>query len=201
MLHDDPNLAVIPDFTSEEHQEARERLVEHGISDEQAAQSLASLWTIANNAAKRRWADGLELAEANRRQAEEEDVLRRQALKDEEEAARLEERKKNKNKYAPVRRVEVPSDPVILPSQYAIRKLKAGEYCDLYYFTNKGLEDNLKSSTISEPEALVMIPSAHGIHTWVPAGAIKDPKAVTTKDENLLWEDFNEAAPRMIDAM
>ncbi|KAG1723787.1 uncharacterized protein EDB91DRAFT_1023763, partial [Suillus paluster] len=29
----------------------------------------------------------------------------------------------------------------------------------------------------------------------------RDPKAVITKDENLSWEHFNEAAPHMIAAM
>jgi len=37
-----------------------------------------------------------------------------------------------------------------------------------------------------------MLPSANGIHSWIPAGAVKDPKAVVTKDENLSWEEFNE---------
>ena len=197
----DPNLAIRPDFTSDEHREAREQLVTDGLTDEQAARSLASLWTIANNMAKATWAQGLERHEANRMRVEEEAQQQQQALEEEEEAARREDRKKNKNKYAPVRRAEVPSDPVILPSPYATRKLKAGEFCELFYFTNKGLRDASKSALSSEPEALIMLPSANGIHSWIPAGAVKDPKAVVTKDENLSWEEFNEAAPRMITFM
>ncbi|KAG2147963.1 hypothetical protein DEU56DRAFT_730301, partial [Suillus clintonianus] len=55
---------------------------------------------------------------------------------------------------------------------------------------------------IAEPDALVMLPSNDRIHSWIPADAIKDPKAaVVTKDENLTWEEFNEAAPRMINFM
>ena len=100
-----------------------------------------------------------------------------------------------------MRRADVPSDPVILPSPYATRKLKAGEFCELFYFTNKGLSDASKSALSSEPEALIMLPSANGIHSWIPASAVKDPKAVVTKDENLSWEQFNKAAPRMITFM
>jgi hypothetical protein len=41
-----------------------------------------------------------------------------------------------------------------------------------------------------------MLPSSDGIHSWVPAVAVKDPKAVlVTKDEHLFWEEFNEVAP------
>ena len=84
----DPNLAVMPDFTTIEHLEARTQLVNDGFTDAQAARSLASLWTIANNTAKAKWAEGLERREANRLRAEEEAQQRQQALEDEEEAAR-----------------------------------------------------------------------------------------------------------------
>jgi hypothetical protein len=198
---EDPNQAVIPDFTLPEYQDARTQLVDDGLTEVQAARSLAALWTITNNAAKGRWAKRLEREEAERRRAEEEEELRQQALKEEEDAARLEDRKKNKNKYAPVCHAEVPSDPVILPSQYATRMLKKGEFCELYYFTNKGLDDAFKSSLTAEPEAILMIPSENGLHSWVPAAAVKDPKVVIIQDENLAWEQFNEAAPHMITAM
>jgi len=83
----DPNLAIRPDFTSDEHLEAREQLVADGLTEEQAARSLASLWTIANNTAKAAWAEGLERREANRIKAEEEARQQQQAQEDEEEAA------------------------------------------------------------------------------------------------------------------
>ncbi|KAG1875717.1 hypothetical protein F4604DRAFT_1581690, partial [Suillus subluteus] len=202
MFEEDPNEAIRPDFTSIEHQEARQQLIEEGFTDEQAARSLAALWTIKNNADKVRWADRQEHLENIRRREEEEDEQRQQALKDEEEAARLEECKKNKSKYAPLIRAKVPSDPTIIPAQYATRRLKAGDYCELHYFTNKGLDDARVSSLIAEPDALVMLPSSDGIHSWVPAAAVKDPKAApVVKDEHLSWEQFNEAAPHMILSM
>ncbi|OJA08057.1 hypothetical protein AZE42_13109 [Rhizopogon vesiculosus] len=45
------------------------------------------------------------------------------------------------------------------------------------------------------------MPAVSSLHAWIPAGAIKDPKMVVTKDENLSWEEFNEVAPWMISAM
>ncbi|KAG1723201.1 hypothetical protein EDB19DRAFT_1834673 [Suillus lakei] len=54
---------------------------------------------------------------------------------------------------------------------------------------------------VTDPDALVMLPSANGIHTWVLAAAVKDPKAsAVVRDENLTWEE-NEAAPHMINMM
>jgi hypothetical protein len=111
----------------------------------------------------------------------------------------LEECKKNKNKYAPLIRAKVPSDPTIIPAQCAMRHLKAREYCKLHYFTNKGLEDVKISELITEPDTLVMMPLVNGVHSWIPAAAVKDPKAApVTKDECLTWEEFNEAVLRMI---
>jgi hypothetical protein len=202
MLLEDPNFAVRPDFTLPEHEAARQQLIDDGLTNEQAARSLAALWTLANNADIERWNLRQQHLRETRLREEEEEEERQQRRKEEEEAARLEERKKNKNKYVPVVRGKVPSDPTILPSQYAIRKLKAGDYCELHYFTNRGLEDAKVSNLVAEPDAMVMLPSSDGLHSWVPAAAVKDPKAApVVKDEHLTWEEFNEAAPRMITMM
>ncbi|KAG2117185.1 uncharacterized protein F5147DRAFT_627985 [Suillus discolor] len=179
---EDPNLAVRPDFASQEHEASRRQLVEEGLSNENAARTLAALWTLANNAEKDRWAlRQRRMIEARQREEDEEEE-RQQQRKEEEETARLEERKKNKTKYAPI--------------------MKSGDYCELHYFTNRGLEDAKLSNLIAEPEAMVMLPAADGLHSWIPAAAVKDPKAApVVKDENLSWEEFNEAAPRMITMM
>ncbi|KAG1894567.1 uncharacterized protein F5891DRAFT_1166135 [Suillus fuscotomentosus] len=140
------------------------RYQNEGLTEQQATRSLTALWNFNNNAEK------VHLEEAPQRL---------QDLKDEEEATRLEDRKKNKNK-----------------------RLKAGDYCELHYFTNKGLNEAKVTTLIAEPDALVMLPAADGVHSWVPAAAVKDPKAApVTKDENLTWEEFNEAAPRIISFM
>lgn len=202
MANVNPNEAIRPDYALAEYQQERQQLINEGLSEQQAVRSLTALWNVNNNAEKQRWADRQDRLHEARQQAEEDELQRQQDRRDEEEAARLEERKKNKNKYAPIKRGKVPSDPTILPAQHATRKLKAGDYCELHYFTNKGLDDARVSTSIAEPEALVMLPAADGIHSWVPAAAVKDLKAApVVKDENLTWEEFNEAAPRMILSM
>lgn len=200
-----PNLAIIPNFGTPEYAEARAELVSEAINDLQAATILANLWCIQNDADKRLWTVRLEgearEAEAERREAAEEEAQRQQALKAEQEAAIKEERKKNKAKYAPVKDVGIPSDPIILPSQYATQKMKSSEYCELFYFTNIGLEEASRSAFTADKDALLMLPSSDGLHKWIPAGAAKDPKVQVVKDENLTWEQFNESAPHMITFM
>jgi hypothetical protein len=202
MLQENPNLAVQPDFTLQEHQLAHQQLVDGGFMDDQAARSLAVLWTLANNADKERWNLRQERLQEAREREEEEEEQRQQLRREEAEAARLEDRKKNKNKYAPLVRGKAPSDPTILLAQYTTRKLKAGDYCEFHYFTNKGLEDAQLATLVAEPDAMVMLPSSEGIHSWIPAAAVKDPKATPViKDKHLSWEEFNEAAPRMVTSM
>ncbi|KAG1882129.1 hypothetical protein F4604DRAFT_1577791 [Suillus subluteus] len=202
MFQEDLNLAIRPDYTLEEHQAARQHLVDEGLTDDQAARLLAALWTLTNNRDKERWNLRQErLQQIKAREAEEAEELQH-LHEEEEEAARRDNRKKNKTKYAPLVRRKVPLDPTILPAQYATRKLKAGDYCKLHYFTNRGLEDAKSASSIAEPDAMVMLPSADGLHLWIPAVAVKDPKAApVVKDECLSWEEFNKAAPRMLASM
>jgi hypothetical protein len=55
MALEDPNLAIRPDFTLEEHQLKCQQLIDAGLTDDQAANSLAALWTVTNNADKEHW--------------------------------------------------------------------------------------------------------------------------------------------------
>ncbi|KAG1726366.1 hypothetical protein EDD22DRAFT_444285 [Suillus occidentalis] len=206
ILLDNPNDAIIPDFTTGEHRAARARLIADSIAnDASAAQLLAALWTMNNNAAKDTWAEQVQeaarTAEEAQRLADEEEQQRQVALEEEQEAAHKEDHKKNKAKFIPVSTTKIPTGPIVIPSHYAVRKLKAGEYCELHYFTNVGLADARKNLLSSEPKGMILLPSEDGQQIWVNADETRDTKSAITRDENLSWEQFNEAAPRMIIAM
>ncbi|KAG1876633.1 hypothetical protein DFJ58DRAFT_619393, partial [Suillus subalutaceus] len=204
-LMGNPNHAIAPNFQLLEHAEARAQLVNDAIDDQQAAAILANLWRIQNEADKRQWAARIEAeareAEAQRREEAEEEAQCQQTLREEQEAAIQEECKKNKAKYAPIKDTNVPSDPIILPCQYAAWKMKSGNYCKLFYFTNSGLEEASRSAFTADEDALVVLPTSDSLNKWIPAAAARDPKAQIIKDENLTWEQFNEAAPRMVSLM
>lgn len=96
--------------------------------------------------------------------------------------------------------VEVPSGPVNIPAPYATRKLKKGEYCELYFFTNAGLAEVDSFNASIDDEALTLLKSDNGQHVWIPASSARDKLAVI-KDEDLTWEQFSKASVRMLSAM
>ncbi|KIO07514.1 hypothetical protein M404DRAFT_24013 [Pisolithus tinctorius Marx 270] len=201
---ENPNLALQPDFTTEEYQEARLHLINDVVNDQQAANILASLWVLNNNKDKLNWQARKE-REAQRvqdeaEQAEEERVELQRRRLEEAETARAEERKKNRVKHAPIRKVGVPSGPVDIPSPYTTRKLKKGEYCELYFFTNLGLAEAESLNPSVDDEALMLLKANNGQHVWVPASTTRDKSSVI-KDEDLTWEQFGEATVRLISAM
>ncbi|KAG2129225.1 uncharacterized protein EDB93DRAFT_1108753 [Suillus bovinus] len=115
---------MAPDFEAEEYALAHAQLMNETTDEQQTAEILANLWEIQNNADKRQWEvriqEEAQAAEEEQRQTAEAEAQKQQALLAEKEAAISEEQKKNKSKYAPIRNIDVPSNPIILPCQYAI---------------------------------------------------------------------------------
>ncbi|KAI5981748.1 hypothetical protein EDD15DRAFT_2182644 [Pisolithus albus] len=177
----DPNLAVRPDFSSDDFAEARLQLTSDTVDDGQAARILATLWDIQNAKDIRRWNAHREeedqMARALAEQEAEEAAQKQRRLREEAEAALAEERKKNKAKYAP-----------------------KGEYCELYFFTNDGLAEAEAFNPSVDDEALTLLKADNGQHIWVPASNTRDKSSVI-RDEDLTWEQFGEASVRLLEAM
>ncbi|KAG2074845.1 hypothetical protein BDR04DRAFT_1006988 [Suillus decipiens] len=200
---DNPNEAIFPDFMTIKYAMARARLIVRGVTNEEAAAE--AIWTFNNDTAKDAWAEQVEVelrqAQEAWRVAAEQEQEQQQVLDDKLMAVRKEEHKKNKAKFIPVSTVKILTIPVIIPSHYAVCKLKTGDYCELYYFTNKGLSKAKKNLLLTELQGLILIPGMDGQQMWVNMDETRNSKTVITKDENLSWEEFNEAALCMIMAM
>jgi hypothetical protein len=56
LLVENPNLAVIPDFETDEYAQARAQLTNEAIDEQQAIGILANLWHIQNEVDKCCWA-------------------------------------------------------------------------------------------------------------------------------------------------
>ncbi|KAI6095450.1 hypothetical protein F5141DRAFT_967471, partial [Pisolithus sp. B1] len=179
---EDPNLAIRPDFSSEDFLDAHQQLTNDVVNNDQAARILGTLWDIQNtkDAAE-------ELAEW-------------QCCQQDKEAVHAEECKKNKTKYGPILDIKVPSGPVNIPTPYTTCKLKKGEYCEIYFFTNAGLVEAESFNTSIDNEALMLLKSDNRQHVWVPASNTRDKSAVI-KDEDLTWEQFGEASVHLLSAM
>ncbi|KAI6094493.1 hypothetical protein EDD16DRAFT_1503058, partial [Pisolithus croceorrhizus] len=204
MQREDPNLAIRPDFSSDDFTDACLQLVSDTVDDNQAARILGTLWDIQNTKDMQRWNahkdEEAQMARDLPNQAAEELAQQQQCAREEEEAMKAEECKKNKAKYAPVPDVEVPSRPVNIPAPYAMRKLKKGKYCELYFFTNIGLAEVESFNASIDDEALTLLKSDNGQHLWIPASNTRD-KAAVIKDEDLTWEQFGEASVCLLSAM
>ncbi|KAG2122279.1 hypothetical protein BD769DRAFT_1670907 [Suillus cothurnatus] len=165
------------------------QLTNEANDDHQAIEILANLWRIQNKAVKHNWDARVEAeahkVEAQHREAAQEEEQCQLALKADQEAVIQEECKKNKAKYAPVKDLDVPSDPIILPCQYAKKHPTLHSH----------------STFTADEDALVMMPTTNSLNKWIPASAARDPKAQIIKDESLTWEQFNKAAPCMITLM
>ncbi|KAF8836270.1 hypothetical protein BDN67DRAFT_1014839 [Paxillus ammoniavirescens] len=114
---------MLPEF-----EEARLLFTVEGKTDEEAAALLSNLWDFNNNKAKLAW-DRQWAAEAEARQEERErlgqEAERQRLLREqEEEQAKQEERKKYKNKFAPIPNRPLPTTSLLLPLQHALNKLR-----------------------------------------------------------------------------
>jgi hypothetical protein len=153
-LSSDPSQNVCPNYADEAFALTRAQLINQNIDEAQSIQMLINIWEAGNNAAKLQWRAQLEEDDQHRqriRQLNEEEQQRQdQERLEEQEIIRKEDRNKNKYKYTPIPDRDVPTEATILPSSYAIKKLDKGEYVELWYFTNSGLDDAHLETTIHE---------------------------------------------------
>ncbi|KAF8834043.1 hypothetical protein BDN67DRAFT_862831, partial [Paxillus ammoniavirescens] len=174
------------------------------ITHEQAAQRLAAIWEVQNILDREEWdIQQQELAEAARLEQEQhlrQEEDRQRAVEEEQELAKQEECKKNRNKFLPYNKVPIVSTIAKLPSPLAICKLKKGDYVELYYFTNKGLAEAETSSRSGDDDAFTLTRDENGHHSFIPITAAKVKDSIIP-DKDLTWAEFNEAAPRLLQAM
>ena len=200
----DPALLECPDFASPTYAAARAPLVNDNTTEEQAIQRLRVIWSAGNEADKITWQaqneeDDIVRADRLRIQTEA-DVLKAQTEIEEAEALRKEEMKKNKSKYIPIPDRDVPSVARVVASNYAVRKMEKDLYVELWYYTNAGLDEAFRNSNTVDDEAMMMVRLPNGATSWVPAASSRTSFGVI-EDRYILWEDFCQAAPRMIIAM
>ncbi|KAF8810003.1 hypothetical protein BYT27DRAFT_7209632 [Phlegmacium glaucopus] len=199
-----PGSLECPDFASPTYAAARAPFINLATTEDQAIQFLKDIWNAGNQADKVSWQrqvddDNLALTE-NRRLQSEADMVRIQTDITEAESLRKEEMKKNKMKYIPIPDRDVPTISPVIASNYAIRKMEKGLYVELWYYTNAGLDDALRSSNTTDNEAMVMLRRPDGSSSWVPSASTRDATGVSD-DKDISWEDFCQAAPWMIVAM
>ena len=197
-----PHHDECPDYMLQEFEEARLFFTVEGKTDQEAAALLRSLWDFNHNKAIVAWdrqhTEEIEAQLEIHEQAEQ-DVERQCLLREqEEEQTKQEERKKYKNKFAPIPDRPLPPTVLLLPSQHALNKLCKGEYIPLHFFTNKGICEAEDDSS-GDDDLLTLVQTDKG-PTFQSAASAKAKKQ-KARDEHLSWEEFSQANYCMVRAM
>ncbi|KAH0831392.1 hypothetical protein J3R83DRAFT_14057 [Lanmaoa asiatica] len=200
-MPDEPIFENEPDFEGPNFARERQDLINAGLTPALAITSLQTIFR--SNKRKERADRERERAEAQiarEEEAERADQLRLQQEEDEEQALK-EERKKNKAKFAIIPDTPVPVEPVIVPAHAALRKLKNHQFVDMWYWTNDSLDaaDRVKAN-IPDDSSLALITSEDGTPSFIPSVSAHSKLSVIP-DEELSFEQFGQAAIRMITAM
>ncbi|KAG1779776.1 hypothetical protein EV702DRAFT_965881, partial [Suillus placidus] len=205
-LHSDPSLLVCPDFTGEPYRASRATFISATTSDAQAADLLCAVWVTTNNSLCAQWqqqvAEDERLRGKQQRLAEEETERQWQAIHLEEEATKADEWKKNCAKHLPIPVCPRPdcTDDEVLVSDFALRKIDKGQYVELYYWTNVGLQEAHSAYHTRDDEGMMPTAGEDGSTVWINA-AVAQPSPGVIADRNLSTVEFAQAVPHMISAL
>ncbi|KAF9232377.1 hypothetical protein BU15DRAFT_81312 [Melanogaster broomeanus] len=190
-----------PDYSTAEFDQERQELRDAGFTEEQAIAVLQRLYRIQKQ--KERDVRAREQQEALLAEAEaEERAAQLQCQQEDEDAQALqEERKKHKSKFAPIPDIPVPTEPIIMAAQAALRKLKNHQFVEMWSWTNDGLDaaDHHKVNIVDDC-SLSLITTAEGLPAFVPSASTHN-KLEATPDEDLTFEQFGQASVRMVAAI
>ncbi|KAG1853195.1 hypothetical protein DFJ58DRAFT_642548, partial [Suillus subalutaceus] len=136
------------------------------------------------------------------RLAEEETECQQQALCLEEEATKVDEKKKNRIKHLPIPIRPRPdsTDDEVLVSDFALCKIDKGHYVELYYWTNIGLQEAHSTYRTRDDEGMIPTAGEDGSTVWINA-AVAKPSSRVIADRDLSTVEFAQAVPCMISAL
>ena len=202
----DPSVTICPDFSAAEFQEDRQSIMDlnEGITPEQAAPSLAKAWKIQNEREKQQWQQRMEAEAANSteaaRVAQEMEEHRVAAECEEQEAAKKEDRHKNRVRHLPIQvGVALPEHPrtAIGPATY--QAMKKMEYVGIHPFTDRGIDKTVAPVGFLTSKTLTMTQDEDGNMVFVPAHDLWESSNV--KDEDLTWEEYSVGSLQMVAVM
>ncbi|KZP10954.1 hypothetical protein FIBSPDRAFT_656562, partial [Athelia psychrophila] len=191
-----PNNDQCPDYSLPEHARVLAVMVNPNTTPVQAAQLLQNLWNIRNTDEKVAWRQQIDTDLANR-DTDEAAIAEEARL--ERDTQYKDERKRNKEKYTPIPLDRaIPQQPRTILSAYATRKLDKGQYLQLWYVTNDGIETARHSVISAEASSMVVVSNDDGTTAWQAAA---QPARGVIADEDLPWEVLCNACPRFIKAI
>ncbi|KIK77792.1 hypothetical protein PAXRUDRAFT_165735 [Paxillus rubicundulus Ve08.2h10] len=194
-----PHEQEVPDYTSIKYTEACAMFMADGKSDAEATLILTNVWHFNNTHACQLWNRQQEaLEEARLTESAHLAELKEQekaTKEEEEELARRKEGKKYKNKYVPIPKTPLSDTLTFTPCHYADAKTHSGDYCPLFYYTNKGHGNNLSLPDLDDGTLALIWSESRDV---VLQAAAEAKAKHCTPDKDLSWEEFSEANIRML---
>lgn len=182
----DPVNEVCPDFAAAVYAPLRDALRrENDDSEDQVIATLVEMWTQDHDARMDRWAiqqaeDDLAARERDRQQARREESQQPAGQEDAQEQLELDKKKPGLSDFDE----DKPIPGTLLPrlSQYALQKLKQGEYIELLYFSSEGYRDARRDAH-STADDTFGIAKSEEVLTLRPANAVKASKSARLDHE------------------
>lgn len=194
-----PHLEALPDHAGPHYDAIRALLVNTGITDEQAVQTLNTSWTRSHEERIQAWdqqviEDAAAQEEEQRLAQEQEDQQRAQReLELENERQEVERKKPKMNDFNENAMVNDFIGP--RPSAYALRRLADFEYAELWYFTQEGCADAMHQQT--QNEDTFGLSKIDDVVSFRPVSALKASKNVI-QDVDLTWRQMEIAKTTLI---
>ncbi|KIJ50072.1 hypothetical protein M422DRAFT_126828, partial [Sphaerobolus stellatus SS14] len=201
-LTQNPAYLTRPDFTADEYAEARQSSTSTEITDRAVAEILEKAWLANQKIESVRWRqvreeEAAKESESLRQAVEEATRIAAKEVTDHEEAIRT-DKKKYPNKYTPIAMGPPPTHHPDIPKNPQCLQCKEGVYLEMWYLSREGLD--AAAGQLSEDALHPILNTATGETSWMPASSKRDPHSFK-RDEDLSWDEFSGAVPRMLIAM
>ncbi|KAF8869828.1 hypothetical protein BD779DRAFT_1391540, partial [Infundibulicybe gibba] len=206
----DPTSNRCPDFLSGPYLAVRTAVAAaQDITPEQVATTLSDAWEADQATQVAAWDAQCQADLSHHREIEneihqaEQDEAQRLALQEErEEAAEKRAKDKKKPKLAPYRdNVAIADEVEERPSQFALHKLKAFEYIELWYFTAEGCREARRSHRAQAEEAFgLTCAGPDDVMTFKPVASLK-ASAKAIPDADLTWRQMSTAKNCLLTSM
>ena len=194
-----PHLQIIPNHARTHYDNLQTILVNTGITNEQAVETLNASWTRSHEECILAWdqqiiEDEAVLQEEQRLTQEQEDQLPAQRELELENEQR--ENKKTKPKMNDIDEHSMVNDFIgPQPSAYALHCLAEFEYAELWYFTQEGCADMMHQQTQNEDS--FGLAKVNKVVSFRPVSALK-PSRNIIQDINLSWCQMEIAKTTLI---
>ncbi|KAF8893431.1 hypothetical protein BD779DRAFT_1467783 [Infundibulicybe gibba] len=202
----DPTANKCPDFLSGPFLAIRTTVsAAQGITPEQVAITLSDAWEADQAIQVTAWDAQCQAdreIENEAHQAAEDEAQRLAQQEEREEAAEKRAKDKKKPKLAPYRdNVTIADEVEDRPSQFALHKLKAFEYVELWYFSSEGCREARRSHRAQAEEAFGLTRiGPDDVMALKPVASLK-ASARAVPDADLTWRQMSTAKNCLLTSM